>query len=732
MCFSSPMRFSCSVAFFAFALAGCGNGTKGGKCGDGVVQTGEQCDDGNQVAGDGCESDCTMTPGGGGNGPVVVECTHASDPPLASGVCQVTPGSTTAQLITAGSVLTPGKVFHGGQVLVDDDRRHPVRRLRLHRQRRRHRRDHHRLPDGRRLARASSTRTTTRPTISRRPPPTPASATSSATTGASACAATPRSRRRRRRRPTRSTGTSCASSWAARPPRSARAARPASCATSTSPPIRKASPATSPSTTTPSRSTARASSSRAARTPPSRRCRRSSDLAYQGHVSEGIDAVARNEFLCLSGAMGGVDITAPRSSFVHAVGLLPADYAEDGQDAHVDGLVAALQRAPLRRHGAGHRRRIASACNIALGTDWTPSGSINVLRELACADSLNQTYYAKHFTDEDLWLMVTRNAAASVNYDDVIGTLKPGLLADIAIFDGTTNKDHRAVIAGAVETVVLVERGGKALYGDADVVGALATGCDAGRRVRHAEVDLRDGRGRQELRRPADGERDQLRALLLQRRAARRADLRAQAPDVGERLDHVQRHRHRRRHGRRRHRQRVGQLPDGVQPDPPRRQRRAGRRRRRRHRRRLRSLPDGSGGDDLPGHGRQRPRRRRHRQRRRQLPERAPTPIRPTPTATTRATPAIRARCRPTRGRWAAWCRSTTSRPRRRCRGSRWASQRHRHVAVVHGRRPARARRRATTCRSSRTTAATSTRTTRASSCSARRRPGSSSAAASI
>ncbi len=195
-------------------------------------------------------------------------------------------------------------------------------------------------------------------------------------------------------------------------------------------------------------------------------------------MSEGIDAEARNEFLCLSGAMGGVDITAPRSSFVHAVGLLPADYQKMAQTR--TSLIWS-PRSNVRLYGDTAQVIVADrlGVEIALGTDWTPSGSINLLRELACADSLNKSYYANHFTDEQLWLMVTRNAAASVNYEDVLGELRPGAFADIAIFDGTTKKDHRAVIEGAPETVVLVERSGKALYGDADVVNALATGCDA-------------------------------------------------------------------------------------------------------------------------------------------------------------------------------------------------------------------------------------------------------------
>jgi hypothetical protein len=115
---------------------------------------------------------------------------------------------------------------------------------------------------------------------------------------------------------------------------------------------------------------------------------------------------------------------------------------------------------------------------IALGTDWLASGSMNMLRELQCADSLNQTYFADPFTDQELWLMATKNAAIAAKYDTEIGELSPGLQGDVAIFAGTT-KDYRAVIEAGVEDVQLVLRGGKVLYGDADLVTALSSSCAA-------------------------------------------------------------------------------------------------------------------------------------------------------------------------------------------------------------------------------------------------------------
>src|SRR5262249_8236024 len=80
-------------------------------CGDGKVQHGEECDDGNRTPGDGCENDCTAT-----------ICPGAPLPPPAPpDVCATSPapGAADGSKLFTGIVLAPGKVFNGGQVLVD-------------------------------------------------------------------------------------------------------------------------------------------------------------------------------------------------------------------------------------------------------------------------------------------------------------------------------------------------------------------------------------------------------------------------------------------------------------------------------------------------------------------------------------------------------------------------------------------------------------------------------------
>jgi cysteine-rich repeat protein len=201
--------------------------------------------------------------------------------------------------------------------------------------------------------------------------------------------------------------------------------------------------------------------------------------AYFPHVSEGITAAAENEFSCLSEKNPGHDVVIDKSAFIHAIGLTAGDY---GDMASKGTALIWSPRSNISLYGNTATVTEASRLGIliALGTDWMPSGSMNMLRELRCADGLNKVYYDKFFSDRELWMMVTTNAAAATATDTVIGTLAPKLIADIAIFDGTKHADYRAIIDAEPADVQLVMRGGKILYGDAAVVTAIpgATGCD--------------------------------------------------------------------------------------------------------------------------------------------------------------------------------------------------------------------------------------------------------------
>jgi large repetitive protein len=206
--------------------------------------------------------------------------------------------------------------------------------------------------------------------------------------------------------------------------------------------------------------------------------------AYEPHTSEGIDATARNEFLCESSMTYDTmipgtsnNLLLPKTAMIHGIGLTAADYG--AMAAAGTGLIWS-PRSNITLYGDTARVTTAArlGVQIALGTDWMPTGSMSLLRELACADSFNATYLDHYFTDKQLWEMVTINAASLTKNDDVIGILAAGKVADISIFASHGKGAFRAVIEAAPEDVALVMRGGKVLYGDDAVVGALAQTCD--------------------------------------------------------------------------------------------------------------------------------------------------------------------------------------------------------------------------------------------------------------
>jgi imidazolonepropionase-like amidohydrolase len=197
--------------------------------------------------------------------------------------------------------------------------------------------------------------------------------------------------------------------------------------------------------------------------------------AYVPHVSEGVNLAAENEFTCVSGSLG---LLTAQTSVIHGVGLNATDIAAI---AKAKARVIWSPRSNLSLYGNTAQVTVMKTLGVplSLGTDWLASGSMNMLRELACADAYNQSYLAGTLTDEELWVAATGNAAVAAGFGTQIGVLATGFLGDVAVFSGTT-LDYRAVIEAGVEDVRLVLRGGTVLYGDAALVSALSpTPCDA-------------------------------------------------------------------------------------------------------------------------------------------------------------------------------------------------------------------------------------------------------------
>ncbi len=191
-------------------------------------------------------------------------------------------------------------------------------------------------------------------------------------------------------------------------------------------------------------------------------------------VAEGIDLRASNEHVCLSddgGVAGGEDLV-PDATLSQAIGLTVQQIKES---ATKNASVAWTPRNDISLYGvtAAVTTLHYNDIPILLGTRWAATGSINLLRELACATEFNRDYLDGAFSDRDFFEMVTINTARAAGMEDDIGWLKPGTLADLVLWDSQGGQGYGVVTGGTEQQVLLTVKGGDPLYGDAALMESL-------------------------------------------------------------------------------------------------------------------------------------------------------------------------------------------------------------------------------------------------------------------
>jgi hypothetical protein len=105
--------------------------------------------------------------------------------------------------------------------------------------------------------------------------------------------------------------------------------------------------------------------------------------------------------------------------------------------------------------------------SISLAPDWAPSGSKSSLGELKVADLVNQYALKGLFTDRELVEMVNRKPAAAMGWEQRLGQIAEGYLADVLVVDDRHADPYRNLIHAIEDTIQLVAVRGEPLYGDA-------------------------------------------------------------------------------------------------------------------------------------------------------------------------------------------------------------------------------------------------------------------------
>jgi 5-methylthioadenosine/S-adenosylhomocysteine deaminase len=198
------------------------------------------------------------------------------------------------------------------------------------------------------------------------------------------------------------------------------------------------------------------------------------------HLSEGLTdpaqplSAARKHFLALEVAPGEWALSSVFTG-IHAAGLLPEDF--DVLARHGSSIIWSPM-SNLLLYGGTARVEAARQAGvpIGLGSDWSPTGSKNLLGELKVAWLHSQHALNGLFSKRDIVAMATREAARILKWDHLLGTIEAGKRADLLVIEGTTVDPYDALIGAKETDIQLVMINGIARYGVPELMETLAPG----------------------------------------------------------------------------------------------------------------------------------------------------------------------------------------------------------------------------------------------------------------
>jgi 5-methylthioadenosine/S-adenosylhomocysteine deaminase len=193
------------------------------------------------------------------------------------------------------------------------------------------------------------------------------------------------------------------------------------------------------------------------------------------HLAEGTDDAAHNHFKALELSPGEWAITDNLIS-IHCVALTDADHAVLA--AHGGSMVwSPISNLLLYGQTADIGAAIKHGVPVALGSDWSPSGSKNLLGELKVA-RLAALRAGVSLTDRDLVEMVTSTPATMLGWNDQLGSLEAGKRADLIVVRGASGDPYTSLVNATEASITFVVINGVPRAGTAALMRRFALGPD--------------------------------------------------------------------------------------------------------------------------------------------------------------------------------------------------------------------------------------------------------------
>ncbi|MBK8168941.1 MAG: amidohydrolase family protein [Sandaracinaceae bacterium] len=197
--------------------------------------------------------------------------------------------------------------------------------------------------------------------------------------------------------------------------------------------------------------------------------------AYVIHLGEGIDEESRAEFDTLVEK----NLLAAQTVVIHGTAFGATEFAMMGA-AGAKLVWSPFSNLLLYGGTTNVPAALDAGVSVSLAPDWTPSGSVSLLQEMRVARRHSCENWDGRLTNEDLVKMVTSIPAHALALDDQVGTLAPGLAADVLVIADRGGDAYAELVNAQMQDIRMVFLSGIPRYGDAALMAATPrTACEA-------------------------------------------------------------------------------------------------------------------------------------------------------------------------------------------------------------------------------------------------------------
>jgi cytosine/adenosine deaminase-related metal-dependent hydrolase len=187
------------------------------------------------------------------------------------------------------------------------------------------------------------------------------------------------------------------------------------------------------------------------------------------HIAEGCDDKCKVEFDFLD----GLGLVRPGTVIIHGVSLTRNDFRTMAE-RNVPLVWSPKSNCVLYGRTADVEMALRENVTVALAPDWTITGSDNVLEEMKVAAHYSKTCAGGRITPEQIFRMVTIDAAKAAGVEERLGQIGVGFGADVMLAPILDPDPYKSLLLTYPQHLSAVVVSGRPVYGDRSVLSALA------------------------------------------------------------------------------------------------------------------------------------------------------------------------------------------------------------------------------------------------------------------